>query len=66
MDGPLGDPLGLPGRELLEVGGIEDLVGAEVAGQLLAPLAGLDRDDRSDAAGHQGGDGEGADRARPR
>ena len=65
VHGPLGDPLGLPGRERLEVGGIEHLVGAQLAGQLLAPVPGLDGGDRPDAAGHQGGDGQRADGTGP-
>ncbi len=41
--------------------GVEDLGGPELPGQLASPLAGLDRDDRPDAPGHQRGDGQGPD-----
>ena len=66
VDGGIGEPLGLPGREGLEVGGVEHLGRHRGRGRAPAPFPRLDGDDRSDAPGHQRGDGEGADRARTR
>ena len=63
-DGAVGDPLGLPAAGTSRGRRVQHLGGTEVASQLLAPLAGLHGDDRSDAPGHQGGDGQGADRSR--
>ena len=46
VDGALGEALGLPRGEPLEVAGLDDLGGAEVPGQLTSALPGLDGDDR--------------------
>jgi hypothetical protein len=61
----VGDAIGLPLREHLEVGRVPHDVGAEVAGELLAALARLDHRHRSEALSHQGGDRQRTDRAGP-
>ena len=58
MHRPVGHPLGFPGGERLEVGGVEHLRGTEIAGQAPAALPRLHGDHRPDAAGHQRGDGQ--------
>ncbi len=65
MHGSPREAFGLPHREEVEVGWVEDSSGAQTPGQLLAALVGLDHGDVGDTHGLQGDHRERSDGARP-